>query len=90
MKYDPASLIAELEQLQEYADDAFSDGLIISHESHPYGSTFVAEGRVDAPDAIAVDTIDDILPLTFNIHGCVYGLSVVEGGKAKYTYKGQV
>ena len=88
MTYDPKSLIAELKDYQEYAEEAFSDGLVIVHERHPYGSAFVAEGKIEAPDTIEIDTIDDIIPLAIYLHELTYRLTAINEGKATYSYEG--
>lgn len=86
MSYNPASLLAELQDYQERADEAVAGNLIVHEEFHPYGSTVAKETRLEAPDTITLETIDDILPLSIYTHELTYRLESIQGDEATYRY----
>lgn len=88
MTYNPDSLIAELQSYQEAAEAAFLDGVIVHEDFHPYGSTVAKETRKEGPDYFTIETIDDILPLSFYLFELTYRLCSINGDQARYRYEG--
>ncbi len=84
MTYDPKSVIAELEDYQERAEAAFQDGIETYEELYPYGSGKVKKTWQEAPNEITIETIDDVLPLSFYFGELIYRLTSINGDQATY------
>jgi len=84
MSYNPESLIAELEQYQEAAEEYFEDNLKFTEDVHLYGEQVTVKHEFYGPDFIKLEIIDDILPLSIQVHEQTFRLDSFEGDTATY------